>query len=77
MSFGFGIGDAIAIVQVTMRLYSGWKDAPREFADIGVLLDSFHQVLLDLQMEIDNPDSLISRSGKLRQVRIVVDSFVS
>lgn len=69
MSFGVGVGDVLTITGLTYKLYSAFKTAPGEFRDIGELLETFHNVLLDLKTAADNPHSLVNTSGQLPQVR--------
>jgi hypothetical protein len=34
MSFGFSIGDIAALVAPREKMYDGWRDAPKEYADV-------------------------------------------
>ncbi|RDL36001.1 uncharacterized protein BP5553_06613 [Venustampulla echinocandica] len=55
MSFGFGVGDFIAV------------DAPDEFREIAFELSSIHIAISDLSQQSQNPESLLNRRGSDRR----------
>jgi hypothetical protein len=48
MSFGFGVGDFLAVGKLVLQLRRSFKDAPGEFEEIGRELSSFYIVIQDL-----------------------------
>ncbi|KAE9373093.1 hypothetical protein N431DRAFT_438466 [Stipitochalara longipes BDJ] len=63
MSFGFSVGDFIAVGQVVLRLYNACQDAPRELQEISGELSSIHIVLSGLAEQTRDPTSLLLRRG--------------
>jgi len=48
MSFGFSIGDFVALSSLALKLYRDFKDAPGEFAQISRDLQTSHILIADL-----------------------------
>lgn len=71
MSFGFSVGDFLAVGTLTLRLYRAFKDAPAEFNEISGQLSSFHIVLCDLKDQADDPNSLLNRHGAPRRADLI------
>ncbi|KAH6724320.1 hypothetical protein BKA61DRAFT_665023 [Leptodontidium sp. MPI-SDFR-AT-0119] len=66
MSFGFSVGDFIAVGRLVLNLYNACKDAPGEFREINGKLSSLHIILCDLAEQALDPTSLLIRRGKNR-----------
>ncbi|TVY62924.1 High osmolarity signaling protein SHO1 [Lachnellula suecica] len=66
MSFGFGVGDFLAVGRLVLDLYNACKDAPGEFQEIGRELSSIHTVLSGLATQASDPSSLLLSQGKER-----------
>jgi ankyrin repeat protein len=63
MSFGFSVGDFLAVGNLCMKLYRSFKDVPDTFNEIGRELSSFYIVLCDLEHQASDPESLLNRRG--------------
>jgi len=63
MSFGFSVGDFLAVGQVVLKLYNACKDAPAEFKELSGELSSIHTVLFSLAEQARDPTSLLLRRG--------------
>ena len=59
MSFGFGIGDAIAITELIVKTYNAYKGAPKEVLQIGKDARGTGARLASLGKTIEQPTSLI------------------
>ena len=46
MSFGFGVGDIMAISQLATKVYAGYKDAPNDYKNIAEEVKSL-QIIID------------------------------
>ncbi|KAI5807601.1 hypothetical protein DFH27DRAFT_327215 [Peziza echinospora] len=70
MSFGFGVGDFIAISQLTFKLYHQCylvaRGAPQEFQLLVGELNNFQSSLKILEVEVNDPNSILVRSGEDR-----------
>jgi len=63
MSFGFSVGDFVAVGQVVLRLYNACQNAPKEFQEISGELSSIHTVLFGLSEQAKDPTSLLLQRG--------------
>ncbi|KAL7937149.1 hypothetical protein V8C35DRAFT_294889 [Trichoderma chlorosporum] len=70
MSFGFGIGDFIAVGELCWKLYSQVykvsRDAPEELRGLNQELGSLHNTIQLLLEELKDEDSVLIRSGDAR-----------
>ena len=53
MSFGFSIGDIAALVAPTEKTYDGWRDAPKEYADVVQTLRESNRLLCHVERRFD------------------------
>jgi hypothetical protein len=53
MSFGFSIGDIAALVALTKKTYEGWRDAPKEYADVVQTLSESSRLLCHVERRFD------------------------
>jgi hypothetical protein len=67
MSFGYSVGDFIAIGQLTWTIYRSCKSAPGEFQELSRELSSLHTILHELEDEAQTPNSLLNRRGSSRK----------
>ena len=75
MSFGFSVGDFIALVHLTTRTYQGWKKACGEYTDITQELDNLNVILSRAATEIQAPSSLLLHQDRdLGQLRALTSS---
>jgi hypothetical protein len=74
MSFGFAIGDFVAVGQLAFKLYRDCfkvaKGAPQEFQVLKGELSNLHNALKILEEEVKNPESVLIKAGEDR-VRMV------
>lgn len=70
MSFGFGIGDFIAVGELCWKLYSQVykvsRDAPEELRGLNQELGNLHNTIQLLLEELKDPDSVVLNSGGVR-----------
>lgn len=70
MSFGFGIGDFIAVGELCWKLYSQVykvsRDAPEELRGLNQELGNLHNTIQLLVEELKDEDSVLKRSGDVR-----------
>ncbi|EHK39556.1 hypothetical protein TRIATDRAFT_313596 [Trichoderma atroviride IMI 206040] len=70
MSFGFGIGDLIAVGELCWKLYSQVykvsRDAPEELRGLNQELGNFHNTIQLLLEELKDNDLLLFNSGDVR-----------
>ncbi len=67
MSFGFAVGDFVALGRLAWGLYKQCKGASAEFAEVCNEVLSIHTALRELEDEAQNEDSILNRAGKGRQ----------
>jgi uncharacterized protein YlxW (UPF0749 family) len=74
MSFGFAIGDFVAVGQLAFMLYRDCfkvaKGAPQEFQMLKGELSNLHGALKILEEQVRNPESALAKAGEDR-VRMV------
>ncbi|KAF8246957.1 hypothetical protein K440DRAFT_661700 [Wilcoxina mikolae CBS 423.85] len=61
MSFGFSAGDFLAVGSLALNLYLSYKDGPSDFRELCRELLTLHATLEQLQFDIDDPTSIVSR----------------
>lgn len=67
MSFGFSIGDCLAVSTLAANLYLNYKDAPDDFQELCRVLLTVHTTLGQIQIDADDPRSIISRCSQAQQ----------
>jgi hypothetical protein len=68
MSFGFSIGDFVAVGQLAWQVYRKCKSAPSEFKAISSQLISLHIVYKDVNETIEEWGLSESKKGDLLQI---------
>ena len=63
MSFGFAIGDFVALGNLAWNIYKECKTASAEFQEARNEVLSLHAAIRELQDEVDNKDSILNRAG--------------
>ncbi|KAL9122372.1 MAG: hypothetical protein Q9187_001072 [Circinaria calcarea] len=63
MSFGFAIGDFVALGNLAWNVYKECKSASAEFQEARNEVLSLHTAIRELQDEVDNKDSILNRAG--------------
>lgn len=71
MSFGFSVGDFLAVGKLTLQLYRSFKDAPGEFSEISRQLSSFYIIIHDLEDQAQDATSLLNRRGTARKEELL------
>lgn len=61
MSFGFGVGDFLAVIKLTTQAYRSWKGACGEYSEITGELNSLSIVLSSIEAEVELNGSLLDR----------------
>ncbi|KAF4629585.1 hypothetical protein G7Y89_g8561 [Cudoniella acicularis] len=67
MSFGYGVSDALTLIQLAWRTVDGARRACGEHDDLTKEVSSLHSVLEHLQAEMSNSDSLVNLADKNRR----------
>ncbi|PMD29363.1 hypothetical protein L207DRAFT_394586, partial [Hyaloscypha variabilis F] len=67
MSFGYSVGDFVAIGQLAWTVYKSCKGAPGEFQELARELSTLHTILHELEDEAKTPTSLLNRRGAERK----------
>jgi len=70
MSFGYSVGDVIAIGQLAWKVYKSCKDAPESFANISMEVLSLHALLKEVEEALSDN---LSTSRKNSLATIVTD----
>jgi hypothetical protein len=70
MSFGYSVGDFVAIGNLTWTIYRACKDAPGEFQELARELGTLHTILHELEDEAKRPTSLLNRRGSSRKAEL-------
>jgi hypothetical protein len=68
MSFGYGIGDCVALGQLAWRVYKSYKDAPEHFKNISLEVLSLHAVLREVEENISAQTLPVTRQANLQTI---------
>lgn len=71
MSFGFGVGDFIAVSKIAKGVYEACKDGPREYREISREAKSMRYAIDSLSNEAQDPLSLLNTKGVKRKPKLV------
>lgn len=67
MSFGFAVGDFLAVSSFAWTLYRSCKGASVEFEEVSREIISLHTCIKELEEDARNPDSLLNRKRKSKK----------
>ncbi|THV45381.1 hypothetical protein BGAL_0496g00050 [Botrytis galanthina] len=68
MSFGFGIGDILAVIELAKKIRKDFVDAPSQFKDISLEVRSLSIVLQDIEDELSLPDLNAKQKSELEEI---------
>ncbi|KAM0130917.1 hypothetical protein ACHAP3_007144 [Botrytis cinerea] len=68
MSFGFGIGDILAVIELARKIRKDFADAPSQFKDISLEVRSLSIVLQDIEDELSLPDLDTKQESELKEI---------
>ncbi|KAF7940554.1 uncharacterized protein EAE98_000681 [Botrytis deweyae] len=68
MSFGFGIGDILAVIELAKKIRKDFADAPSQFKDISLEVRSLSIVLQDIEDELSLPDLNAKQKSELEEI---------
>ncbi|KAE8447621.1 hypothetical protein EG329_010592 [Mollisiaceae sp. DMI_Dod_QoI] len=68
MSFGFSVGDFIAVGQLAWTVYKGCKEAPESFANISAEVLSLHAVLKEVEEVLSDQPPSATRQNSLAAI---------
>lgn len=71
MSFGFAIGDIVALGNLAWNLYKQCKNASAEFKEVQNEVLSLHAAVKELQDEAENEESILNRAGLGRKKELI------
>jgi hypothetical protein len=71
MSIGFSVGGFLSVGSLALRLYFTYKDGPSEFRELCRELLTLRTTLEQLQLDIDDPTSIIARWHSTQQRNLV------
>ena len=63
MSFGYGVGDFLAILQLAKQIVDACLDGPPEFRELSREIQSFETVVERISTDAKNPQSRLNRKG--------------
>jgi hypothetical protein len=68
MSFGYGVGDCLAVAQLAWKVYKSCRDAPESFGNIQVEVLSLHAVLKEVEEALPGQQLTASRQQSLSTI---------
>jgi len=68
MSFGYSVGDAIAVAQLAWTAYKSCRDAPESFKNISIEVLSLHAVLKEVEETLSEHPPAASKQDGLAAV---------
>ena len=54
MSFGYGVGDIMAVSKLALKVYTAYKDAPDDYRNIADEVDSLHIIIEEAARHFEN-----------------------
>jgi archaellum component FlaF (FlaF/FlaG flagellin family) len=67
MSFGYSVGDFLAILQLAKHIVDACRDGPSEFRELNREIQSFEIVIQRISTDAKNPQSRLNRKGTARK----------
>ena len=61
MSFGFSVGDIMAISGLALKVYTAYKDAPDDYRNIADEVDSLHIIIEEATQHFDESTTLSTK----------------
>ena len=61
MSFGYGVGDIIAVSRLALKVYTAYKDAPDDYRNISDEVKSLHIIIEEATRHFDESTSLSNK----------------
>ena len=71
MSFGFGVGDFLAVGTLAWKIYRSVKGMKDEFLELSHEVLAVHTLIKELEDEADDPKSLLNRRGASRRSELM------
>ena len=71
MSFGFGVGDFLAVSRLAKGVFEACKDGPREYKEISREAKSMRYAINSLSNDVQDPHSLLNTKGVKRKPELV------
>ena len=71
MSFGFGVGDFIAVGNLAWNIYRSCKGMSQEYLEVSREALVVHTLIKELQDEADDPQSILNRRGIPRKQELL------
>lgn len=68
MSFGFSFGDLATLVALTKKTYDGWRDAPKEYADVVQTLSESKMLLCHVERRFYALTRAEENAGKQKEI---------
>ncbi|KAB8304031.1 hypothetical protein EYC80_005377 [Monilinia laxa] len=68
MSFGFGIGDILAVIELAQKIRKEFSDAPSQYRAISDDVRSLRIVLQDIEDELSVPDLESKQKNQLKEI---------
>lgn len=68
MSFGYGVGDCLAVATLAWQVYKSCRDAPESFSNIQVEVLSLHAVLKEVEETLPDQQLTASRQHSLSTI---------
>lgn len=79
MNFGFGVGDIIAIGELTFKTYQKCSSAPAEFQDLSQMIHATHRLLCSIRLSIGGSYDLLPQIHKasLKSILLNMKSIIA
>ena len=71
MSFGFSVGDFLAVLQICKTVYSALQDGPEEYKELQGEMKSLRYAIQSLSDDAKDPNSLLNRKGSGRKAELM------
>ncbi|PQE05169.1 Ankyrin repeat-containing domain protein [Rutstroemia sp. NJR-2017a BVV2] len=68
MSFGFSIGDFIAVIELVKKIRKEFVDAPSQFKDVFDEVRRLSIVLQDIEVILPEPNLYTQQSAELKEI---------
>ena len=68
MSFGFGVGDFLAVSKLALDVYTGYKDAPEDFRNISHEVKALHIIVERHKDEFRDKTLSLDVAAQLREI---------
>ena len=76
MSFGFGVGDFLAVGQLCWKVYKGCKDSPGSYRELSGEVSSLHNAMKEMEDLLSQQQLTSDQKSRLTTIKDACDAML-